>query len=172
MSIRDRRTELKFALFETGWGWMGLVGTTAGLSKVVLPCESSREVLGHICCCGYHFVNREEMFFTELTEKLKAYFRGSRVEFNEELDLFDATPFRIKVWNAARAIPYGQTRSYIWLADRAGVRSARAVGQALNKNPFPFLVPCHRVIGSSGKLVGFAGGLDMKRRLLELEACR
>lgn len=81
------------------------------------------------------------------------------------------TLFQKKVWRAIQQIPYGQTRSYKWIAQKIGSPKAfRAVGQACKANPFPIVVPCHRVIASSGKLGGFNGGLKLKRQLLKLEA--
>jgi methylated-DNA-[protein]-cysteine S-methyltransferase len=75
------------------------------------------------------------------------------------------------VWEITRLIPYGETRSYAWVAEQIGQpRAVRAVGQALGKNPLPIIIPCHRVITSNGKLGGFGGGLEMKKRLLSLEA--
>ncbi|MCA0979490.1 methylated-DNA--[protein]-cysteine S-methyltransferase [Exiguobacterium aestuarii] len=80
------------------------------------------------------------------------------------------TPFQQEVWDALLTIPYGETRTYKQIAEQIGrPKAVRAVGQALNRNPLPILFPCHRVIGSSGKLVGFAGGLSEKQRLLEFE---
>ena len=109
--------------------------------------------------------------FGDLAERLKRYASGKRVTFDDKLDLANATPFQQAVWEATRAIPYGETHSYEWIARRIGKpKAARAVGQALNRNPFPIIVPCHRVIGKSGGLTGFSCGLDVKRRLLELEA--
>ncbi|WP_084155985.1 methylated-DNA--[protein]-cysteine S-methyltransferase [Exiguobacterium sp. NG55] len=82
----------------------------------------------------------------------------------------NGTPFQQEVWDALLTIPYGETRTYKQIAEQIGrPKAVRAVGQALNRNPLPILFPCHRVIGSSGKLVGFAGGLAEKQRLLEFE---
>lgn len=172
MDIRQSTDEIKVALFETEWGWMGLLGSAAGLKMVVLPCDSPRDVIATICCANYRYMNRDDDYALSLVEKLKAYFKGEKVAFDEKIDLSDATLFRSRVWQAAQTIPYGWTRSYAWLAEQVGIRSARAVGQALSKNPLPLLVPCHRVIGSGGELVGFAGGLNVKRRLLDLENSR
>lgn len=109
--------------------------------------------------------------YAGLVQEFQAYFNGKRVTFNGvSLDLHTATPFQRKVWEAARSIPYGQTRSYRWVAEKIGKpEAARAVGQALGKNPIPVIIPCHRVIASDGKLGGFALGLEMKRTLLRLE---
>ena len=108
--------------------------------------------------------------FEELIRRLKAYFDGKKVAFHEELD-FKATPFQREVWRKTSLIPYGETRSYSWVAEQIGnPRAVRAVGQALSRNPLPIIVPCHRVVASNGALCGFRGGLKMKKRLLSLEA--
>ncbi|MGE8067722.1 methylated-DNA--[protein]-cysteine S-methyltransferase [Pseudomonas sp. NPDC089569] len=101
--------------------------------------------------------------------QLREYFAGTRRQF--ELDLeFAGTEFQKKVWAALLTIPYGETRSYSQIADQIGNPAAvRAVGAANGKNPISIVAPCHRVIGASGKLTGFAGGLDAKERLLDLE---
>jgi methylated-DNA-[protein]-cysteine S-methyltransferase len=87
------------------------------------------------------------------------------------VDLSDHPPFRRAALAAARKIPYGEVRSYRWLAEAAGnPRASRAAGQAMHYNPAPLVIPCHRVVGASGALTGFGGGLAMKRALLTLEA--
>lgn len=103
---------------------------------------------------------------TELIE----YFRGERTIFTVEITLADCTPFERSVWHALREIPYGETRSYKWVAKQVGrPNSARAVGQALSKNPVPVVLPCHRVIESGGHLGGYSEGESIKVRLLEME---
>lgn len=102
-------------------------------------------------------------------EQLQAYFRGELREFTCKLDLA-GTEFQKKCWNALLRIPYGKTRSYAEIAREVGSpRAFRAVGQANHNNPIPIIVPCHRVITSSGTLGGYGGGLQMKRSLLKLE---
>ncbi len=101
---------------------------------------------------------------------LRKYFSGKRVLFDLPLDIRYYTRFQRAVWRATAGIPYGETRSYAWVAERIGnPRAVRAVGRALGANPVPVIIPCHRVIGSSGKLCGFAGGLELKQKLLALE---
>ena len=103
------------------------------------------------------------------TSQLEQFLAGERRDFDLELDL-RGTPFQIGVWNQLRSIPFGETRSYAQVAAGIGrPGSSRAVGTATGRNPIPVVVPCHRVIGSNGRLVGYAGGLELKRRLLELE---
>ncbi len=107
--------------------------------------------------------------FAEALRQLDAYFAGTLREFDLELAP-SGTPFQLEVWRALRAIPYGATRSYLDVAKAIGRPSAcRAVGAANGRNPLPIVVPCHRVIGAGGDLTGFGGGLDVKRKLLELE---
>jgi methylated-DNA-[protein]-cysteine S-methyltransferase len=105
-----------------------------------------------------------------LRDQLQEYFAGERREFELELAP-SGSPFQLHVWRALRAIPYGQTASYGEIAAAVGQPgAARAVGGANNRNPIAIVVPCHRVIGAGGTLVGYGGGLDRKRRLLALEA--
>lgn len=110
---------------------------------------------------------------TALTEKVAAqlmeYFQGKRKVFDFPYEL-KGTDFQRKVWHALEEIPYGETRSYKDIAVAVGnPKACRAVGMANNRNPVSIVVPCHRVIGSGGALVGYGGGLDMKEYLLRLE---
>jgi methylated-DNA-[protein]-cysteine S-methyltransferase len=101
--------------------------------------------------------------------QLEQYFAGERTEFDLDLDL-RGTPFERRVWDEVSAIRYGETATYAEIARRVGSPGAcRAVGRANGRNPIAVLVPCHRVVGSDGSLTGYAGGLDMKRALLDLE---
>lgn len=102
-------------------------------------------------------------------QQLEEYFQGIRTAFDLPLQLH-GTPFQISVWEALRRIPYGETRSYRDIAEEIGnPNSFRAVGLANNKNPISVVIPCHRVIGVNGDMIGYGGGLNKKRRLLELE---
>jgi methylated-DNA-[protein]-cysteine S-methyltransferase len=101
--------------------------------------------------------------------QLCEYLAGHRKELDFPIDP-SGTEFQCRVWNALRSIPYGETMSYSEIAQTLGNKKAcRAVGMANNKNPIPIVIPCHRVIGSDGKLVGYAGGLEVKQLLLDLE---
>ena len=101
--------------------------------------------------------------------ELEEYFAGRRTAFSVPLSMH-GTPFQMAVWEALRTIPYGETRSYGVLAAQIGrPKACRAVGMANHVNPLPILVPCHRVVGADGRLTGYAGGLDVKKYLLELE---
>ena len=108
-------------------------------------------------------------FFTNVATQLDEYFAGSRKLFNLQIQP-KGTEFQIKVWEELIKIPYGETKSYQEIAEIIGNPNAqRAVGSACNKNPILLIIPCHRVIAKSGKLTGFAYGLDIKKHLLKLE---
>jgi len=118
----------------------------------------------------------DEIIWQKSTERmspyrteLEEYFAGQRKQFDFPLDL-QGTDFQLACWRGLLAIPYGETRSYADLARAVGKPNAfRAVGMANNRNPIAIVVPCHRVIASDGSLCGYGGGLDVKRKLLELE---
>ena len=104
----------------------------------------------------------------ECFKQLKEYFEGNRMKFDLPLDA-RGTEFQKKVWNELLNIPYGETKSYKDIAVAIGNEKAcRAIGMANNKNPIPIIIPCHRVIGSNGKLVGYAGGVNVKEKLLNI----
>jgi methylated-DNA-[protein]-cysteine S-methyltransferase len=107
--------------------------------------------------------------FTETVEQLRAYFDGGLTVFTMPVTLV-GTPFQQRVWAALREIPFGETISYLELAQRIGQPTAsRAVGLANGRNPISIIVPCHRVVGSSGSLTGYGGGLHRKRHLIDFE---
>lgn len=111
----------------------------------------------------------ESPVLLQTKQQLKEYFENKRKVFEVPLDL-KGTEFQIKVWEALLTIPYGITKTYGDLARILGdIKAVRAVGGALNKNPVSIIVPCHRIVGASGKLVGFAGGIENKSVLLDLE---
>ena len=113
--------------------------------------------------------NQQHPMLHQVKQQLQEYFAGQRQQFDLPLD-FQGTAFQQQVWQALLQIPYGETRSYKQIAFQLGNEKAvRAVGAANGKNPISIIAPCHRVIGSGGALVGFAGGLDKKQILLSLE---
>jgi methylated-DNA-[protein]-cysteine S-methyltransferase len=111
----------------------------------------------------------DKNLYQDVVEQLNGYFAGELTEFEVALELF-GTPFQRKVWGALQTIPYGETRTYKEIAEQIGTTTAsRAVGMANGRNPIGIIVPCHRVIGASGNLTGYGGGLDRKSTLLALE---
>lgn len=161
--------ELCYIIFNTSAGWVGILGSETGLRRVTLPRHSSTEVQQLLGDSINHAV-RSPQFYEEMMGRFRAYFAGYKVDFPDCLDLSKATAFQREVWRATRLIPYGETRSYTWVAEQIRrPKAVRAVGQALGKNPLPVIIPCHRVLASNGELGGFSGGLEMKKYLLCLE---
>ena len=164
------REELKYTTFNTKMGWIGILASTRGLLGTTLPQSSARkahQLLGD----SANQASPSPHLLADLAERLKAYFSGLRATFPDKLDLPAATPFQREVWKITRLIPYGETKSYLWVANQIKRPGAmRAVGQALSRNPLAIIVPCHRVVASNGELGGFSGGLEMKNDLLWLES--
>ena len=137
-------------------GWLQLVATEHAISGVAFvskPGESAGNSPVLDLC----------------QQQLEAYFDGTLTKFSVPLRL-EGTPFQRRVWEALQTIPFGATWSYSELAQRVGnPKACRAVGGANNRNPIPILVPCHRVVGASGALTGYAGGLERKQALLAHE---
>ena len=111
----------------------------------------------------------DDPYLFNIFNQLKEYFAGTKTEFDVPLDI-EGTEFQKKVWEELKKIPYGKTISYKTLAEKLGdVKSIRAVGKANGQNPIAIIIPCHRVIGADGSLIGYAGGLAIKEKLLHLE---
>jgi methylated-DNA-[protein]-cysteine S-methyltransferase len=161
---------LKYTVANINVGWVGVLGSRSGLLRLTLPQDSAREA-ERLLGGGVKEAVRSDGFFADLLARLNSYFAGQRVAFDDRLDLSAASAFQGEVWRLARLIPYGETRSYGWLAERLGKAGAgRAVGQALARNPLPIIVPCHRVVAKDGRLGGYSGGIDRKKFLLKLES--
>jgi methylated-DNA-[protein]-cysteine S-methyltransferase len=150
---------------ESPVGKLKLVASEKGLVAILWENDDPRRVV-----LGDLRNDDRQPILVETERQLKEYFEGKRQGFSIPLDM-RGTPFQKSVWEALLAIPFGETRSYSQLAKRVGRPNAmRAVGGASGRNPLSIVVPCHRVIGSSGKLTGFAGGLEAKEQLLKIES--
>ena len=163
----------RYDLIETPLGWVGMVGSERGIARTTLP---QAEPPGCLALLGLDADDgvRDRLHFAALAERIGAYFAGEDVSFeDQELDLPDVGAFSRAAWQACRTIPYGETRTYGWLAAQAGRPDApRAAGQTMARNRLPIVIPCHRVIGADGALRGFGRGttlIGLKRRLLEME---
>lgn len=156
MNIASRQT-LTSAALPTALGTFEATFSDEGVRQLRFPNQSSGDT------------RSTDMRARLLAEELDAYLRGDLTEFSVSVDL-QGTAFQLSVWNALREIPYGEVRSYQAVAEAIGRPSAvRAVGAANGANPVPVIVPCHRVIGSNGRLVGFGAGVEWKLRLLGTE---
>jgi methylated-DNA-[protein]-cysteine S-methyltransferase len=154
---------MKYTTFESPVGPLLLAGDASGLRQVSFESSKRPTPLRPEW-------KQDKAPFAEVVRQLQAYFRGELKIFDLPLAM-EGTEFQLRLWNALRAIPYGETITYALLAERIGKpKAVRAVGLANGSNPIPIIVPCHRVIGSDGSLTGFGGGLSTKKRLLELES--
>jgi len=158
----------RLAIFETSLGWVGVAFSNRGIRALHLPRGSRAHALRDLQRAFPYGVIAAPP--ANIAHELREYAQGRRREFDVTLDWSALKPFQRAVLMSAREIPFGETRSYGWLANAIGKpRASRAVGQALHNNPVPILVPCHRVVASDGGLGGYAGGLALKRKLLALE---
>ena len=145
-------------------GTLTLAATGEGLAAILWENDRPGRVRLHVTA-----EDNGHPVLVEAERQLNEYFAGRRTQFDLKLDL-SGTAFQRTVWNALMTIPFGETRSYAAIARQIGnPAAARAVGAANGRNPVSIVTPCHRVVGSSGALTGFAGGLDVKARLLALE---
>lgn len=142
-------------------GTWGVEGHDAGVARILMPTERGRASSGRAPSC-----------VAEAAAQLEEYFGGSRRDFDVQFAEVESTSFQRDIWSTLIAIPYGEVRTYAQVA--ASVRrprAARAVGNANHANPWPIIVPCHRVVAATG-LGGYGGGVDVKRYLLDLEGVR
>jgi len=169
MARRDPQTQKRYVykMVDSPVGRLKLVATNEGLAGILWEKERPHRVRLNV-----ETEDDRHPVLIETERQLEEYFAGRRKEFALTLDLA-GTAFQRKVWNALLTIPFGETRSYGQIARQIGNPGAvRAVGAANGRNPVSIIAPCHRVIGSTGKLTGFAGGLDAKARLLALEGAK
>ncbi len=147
----------------TAIGTLVLVADEQGLARIILPPDADRfKAIDRITTADHPLLDAA-------AGQITAYLQGRLTNFDLPLSL-TGTRFRQQAWAVMRTIPYGETRTYGEIArDLGNYGLARAVGGAANANPVPLVIPCHRVVGANGRLTGFAGGLTMKKYLLELE---
>lgn len=153
-------TNLKYTIMESPVGKLLLAGDDSGLQKIQF--EKNIKINQNW--------QKDDKYFTETIRELNEYFSGQRKQFDIKLNL-QGTEFQKQAWQQLQKIEYGKTKFYAQVAEEMNrPKAARAVGLANNRNPIPIIIPCHRVIGKNGNLTGFAGGLDVKKKLLDLES--
>lgn len=144
-----------------------ILSSKNGIQKIIFISDSDDSIIGDAI-----FVQPDDPMMHGLYEQLTEYFRGERKEFNLSLEI-EGTEFQKCVWKELEKIPYGETITYKELSIRLGDEKViRAAASANGANPLPIVIPCHRVIGSDGSLIGYGGGLKMKEKLLQLEGSR
>ena len=174
---------LVYDVFRVSLGWCAAARGEQGVCGFVLPIHSAQIAEAGILAlttpmllAGASAPRRAPSALKRLAEAAAMYFEGGTVHFDEFwVDLSSGTAFQRRVWSVIGRIPYGEVRTYRWIGVETGMPdAAHAIGQAVGSNPVPLLIPCHRVVGYDGSLVGFsaAGGLDLKLKMLELEKVR
>lgn len=159
------------AVVETSFGWVAVAAGAAGLTAVTLPQPSAADALALLHSLTGESQPDAQNRLAPTLDALRRYYAGEAVDFDEVLDMSRGSAFQQQVWQATRQIQRGATTTYGELAAAvgAGPASARAVGRCMATNPWPPIVPCHRVLGKDGSLTGFGGGIETKRRMLEME---
>ncbi|MGH9139632.1 MAG: methylated-DNA--[protein]-cysteine S-methyltransferase [Vicinamibacterales bacterium] len=166
MTTSNRGTGKRYVykMIDSPVGRLKLVATDEGLAAILWENDRPGRVRLNL-----ETKDHGHPVLVETERQLEEYFAGDRTGFTVKLDVV-GTPFQRQVWNALLTIPFGETRSYAQIARQIGnPRALRAVGAASGRNPLSIVAPCHRVIGSNGRLTGFAGGLETKAHLLALE---
>jgi methylated-DNA-[protein]-cysteine S-methyltransferase len=168
-AVRAGLLDVAYDLIDTELGPLLTAVTDRGLVRISYDPDPERELEDLARRAGPK-VLRAPRALDETRRELDDYFEGRRTAFDLALDLRGLTPFTLRVLAELAKVPYGRTATYRELAERAGnPRASRAVGMVMNRNPIPIVLPCHRIVGSSGELVGYGGGLARKERLLRLE---
>jgi O-6-methylguanine DNA methyltransferase len=169
---QGKRAIIRYAIISTRIGRFFVAATDKGICRTHFPPNKKllKSVERYYTC----ELVEDSKHFTDIGNQLKLYFDGNLREFDCKLDFVKGTDFQKKVWKTLLKIPYGEVRSYKWMAKQVGCpKGFRAVGGANHNNPIPIIVPCHRVIGSDGSMVGYGGpskkGQEMKRSLLRME---
>lgn len=174
LRFRDaaRRTGLldaSYDVIDSELGQLLAAVTDRGLVRISFDPDPERELDALTRLAGRR-VLRAPGALDETKRELDDYFAGKRTAFDLQLDLRGLSGFTLRVLDELAKVPYGQTATYGELAERAGnARASRAVGMVMNRNRIPIVLPCHRIVGSSGQLVGYGGGLERKEMLLRLE---
>jgi methylated-DNA-[protein]-cysteine S-methyltransferase len=163
-ALAEGLVDVRFDVTESPVGDLFIAATSRGLCRISYQVEGHDEELA-----GMFGVRVLRMPLDEVRRELDEYFEGRRRDFDLPLDLRVA-PFQEAVLHELAQVPYGHTDTYGSLAAKVGKpKAARAVGTVMNRNPIPIVLPCHRIVGANGSLTGYAGGLHVKRALLELE---
>jgi methylated-DNA-[protein]-cysteine S-methyltransferase len=163
-AVREGIVDVRFDEVDSPIGSLFVAATDRGLCRISFWPDDMEDTLAR--AYGVRVLRSP---LDAVRRELDEYFEGSRRVFDLPLDLRVA-PFHAEVLRELQLVPYGRTETYGELAKKVGrPRAARAVGTVMNRNPIPIVLPCHRIVGANGSLTGYAGGLDVKRRLLQLE---
>ncbi|HET6420278.1 MAG TPA: methylated-DNA--[protein]-cysteine S-methyltransferase [Geobacteraceae bacterium] len=164
-----------YSIYETSTGFGGVVASSEGLIEVLLPVSISVDEIKSQIKQLYPRVTGENTLTGNAAELLRDYFNGQKVSFELPLDLGNCTEFSLLVYKSVSRIPYGSVKNYAEVAAETGSpKASRGVGSVMAGNTIPIIIPCHRVIGSDGKMTGYSapGGTEMKSILLQMEGIR
>lgn len=162
--------KIYYTFFDTSLGTMYAAATGRGLCALSISCKSEEDFVKYLKSYTGCECERDDSLAWQLVKFVRRYLSGGVAFFSFSLDISFGTEFQQKVWEATQKVGYGTTATYGEIAKKIGSpRATRAIGQALSKNPILLAIPCHRVLGKGGKLTGFACGLEVKERLLQLE---
>jgi methylated-DNA-[protein]-cysteine S-methyltransferase len=160
---------IEYAFFESSIGAIALVSKNKKIIDLDIHSKNIYEVKKSLSTLYPDGIESEQSFKT-IKFLLDRYLKGEKVDFDVEIDISGESPFTQRVLRELLKIPYGKVRSYLWIGKRVGHKmAARAVGQAVKRNPIPIIIPCHRVIREDGSLGGFSLGIEIKKRLLAIE---
>src|SRR5262245_42618258 len=163
-ALREGLVDVRYDIVDSPVGELFVAATDRGLCRISYHPDGMEDTLAH--ACGPRVLR---LPLDPVRRELDEYFEGTRQEFDLPLDLRVA-PFHADVLAELARVPYGRTETYGALAAKVGrPKAARAVGTVMHRNPIPIVLPCHRIVGANGSLTGYAGGLDVKLRLLQLE---
>lgn len=175
MLSRAMKISLKYAIFETKWGFFGLLASSKGLLRTVLPMRNFQTASKYLLVGMFRPAREDKGLYPELQKAIKDYYKGTYVDFNKRplpIVYPRFSSFGHKVLSACKKIQPGKIVTYSQLAKKAGFpKAARAVGNILAKNPLPLIIPCHRVVRADGKIGDFSapGGSRIKKKMLEHE---
>jgi methylated-DNA-[protein]-cysteine S-methyltransferase len=168
-AVRSGLLDAGFDVLDSPIGPLLVAATDRGIVRISFSRDGDSELEAMARVAGPR-VLRAPRAVDDVKRELDEYFAGSRQAFDLAVDLRGAAPFTIEVLGELSRVPFGETSTYGALAARVGrPQAARAVGMVMNRNPVPIVLPCHRVVGANGSLVGYAGGLEVKEKLLRLE---
>jgi methylated-DNA-[protein]-cysteine S-methyltransferase len=160
---------VEYTFFESQIGTISLASRNKKIIALNIHSKNIYEVKKGLSAL-YPDGKESEQSFKTIKLLLDRYLRGEKVDFDADIDISEESPFTQRVLRELIKIPYGKVRSYLWIGKRVGhAMAARAVGQAVKRNPIPIIIPCHRVIRDNGSLGGFSSGIEIKKKLLSLE---
>jgi methylated-DNA-[protein]-cysteine S-methyltransferase len=169
------KTDLRYTILKTKWGFFGLLADNKGLLRTVLPARNVQMAKKYLLVGMFGSVKEDKKLYSAFQKSVTRYYNGSYADFNRlspSIAYSRFSSFSCKVLKACKAIPYGKTITYSELAKKAGSPEARrAVGNVLAKNPLPLIIPCHRVVRADGKIGKFSapGGSRAKKKMLDYE---